>query len=632
MATVNLTAGVDTVIKAKPGTSINGGAYGSQIGNLIDGLAGIDTLIMDDRYQSGYFTLTATADGILSVTTSSGATTYKNFEKVQFSNGLVNLGTAAIDSIVGTAGADAFLFGLGGNDTIDGGAGADKMYGGLGDDTYILDVATDIASELAGQGTDTIKTALTYSLADTDGAGVNGGNIENLILTGAAAINGTGNALNNVITGNAAVNILNGGLGNDTLDGGLGNDTLIGGLGNDVFVVSAATDIVTELAAQGTDTIKAAITYNLTDTDGAGANGGNVENLILTGAAAINGTGNALNNGIIGNAAVNILTGGLGNDTLDGGLGNDTLIGGLGNDIYVVNVATDIVTELAAQGTDTINAAITYNLTDTDGAGVNGGNVENLTLTGAAAINGTGNALNNGIIGNAAVNILTGGAGDDYLDGGIGNDTLLGGIGNDTYVVSAVTDIVTELAGQGTDTVRFHLSYNLADSDGAGVNGGNVENLILTGTLNTTGYGNALNNVITGNSGNNIIRGLAGNDNLNGGLGNDNLSGSAGVDRFIFTTALGATNIDTIIDYSVAADTIQIDNAIFTAVGAATGVLAAAQFWTGAAAHDADDRILYNSATGAVSYDADGNGAGAAVQFATVTTNLAMTNAEFVII
>ncbi|MDD1469464.1 hypothetical protein MEO43_30470 [Dolichospermum sp. ST_sed5] len=167
---------------------------------------------------------------------------------------------------------------------------------------------------------DTIQSSVTFTLATLP-------NIENLTLTGTAAINGTGNAGNNVITGNTANNILNGGAGNDIFNGGTGIDTLIGGTGDDVFVVDTTTDVITENVGEGTDTIQSSVTLTLATLP-------NIENLTLTGTAAINGTGNAGNNVITGNTANNILNGGLGNDILNGGLGIDTLIGGTGIDRF----------------------------------------------------------------------------------------------------------------------------------------------------------------------------------------------------------------------------------------------------------------------------------------------------------
>jgi len=208
-------------------------------------------------------------------------------------------GTDGDDSLNGTDGNDT-LVGFSGNDTLNGGAGIDTLIGGLGNDIYIVDSTTDTITELANEGTDTIQSSVTYSIAAL-------ANVENLTLTGTAAINGTGNAANNILNGNTANNILN---------GGAGIDTLIGGLGNDIYIVDSTTDTITELASGGTDTIQSSVTYSI-------AALANVENLTLTGTAAINGTGNAANNVITGNTGNNILTGGLGKDTLTGGLGVD---------------------------------------------------------------------------------------------------------------------------------------------------------------------------------------------------------------------------------------------------------------------------------------------------------------------
>ena len=118
-----------------------------------------------------------------------------------------------------------------------------------------------------------------------------------------------------------------------------------------------------------------------------------VENLTYTGTWNFTGTGNALNNTI---------RGGIGNDLLNGGLGADTLVGGDGNDTYVVDNVGDVVDEGTGSGTDLVQAAVSFNLSTTLG------DVENLTLTGALAINGTGNGLDNTIIGNSGANIIEG--------------------------------------------------------------------------------------------------------------------------------------------------------------------------------------------------------------------------------
>lgn len=155
---------------------------------------------------------------------------------------------------------------------------------------------------------------------------------------------------------------------------------------------------------------------------------------------------------IIGTSGNDNISSGKGDDTLDGGLGADTMVGGLGNDTYVVDNTNDTVTELANEGTDHVQSSISYTL---------GANVENLTLTGTSAINGSGNSLDNYINGNSAANTLSGGDGNGILDGKGGIDTLIGGAGNDIYVVDNPNDVVSESAGSGTDTVLATTGYAL---------------------------------------------------------------------------------------------------------------------------------------------------------------------------
>ena len=216
------------------------------------------------------------------------------------------------------------------------------MTGGLDDDTYVIDNLGDIVNEVAGQGIDTVH--INRSVDLTLAAFLE---IENAVLTGIAALNATGDGGNNLLTGNSAANILTGGAGDDTMEGGAGNDT---------YVVDSVGDTVTETlagVAGGTDLVQStAASFTL---------GANVENLTLTGAADLSGTGNTLNNILTGNSGNNTLSGlagndtligGLGNDTLDGGVGTDNMAGGLGNDTYTVDVATDVVTEALTAGTD----------------------------------------------------------------------------------------------------------------------------------------------------------------------------------------------------------------------------------------------------------------------------------------
>lgn len=388
-------------------------------------------------------------------------------------------GFAGNDTLDGGSGNDTLLGGAG-NDSLLGGLGDDRMAGGVGDDSYQVDSLGDVVIENADAGIDTVQSSVTQTL---------GAHVENLVLTGTAAINGTGNALDNLITGNQANNVLQGGLGNDQLAGGAGNDTLYGGdgddrlnggegndahyggRGNDTFVIDSAGDSVVEYANEGIDTVESSVTYTL---------GSAVENLTLTGNAAINGTGNELDNLIIGNEASNALYGGLGNNSLFGRGGDDLLVTGSGQDYLD-----------GGDGNDTLN-----------------GNLGSDTLFG-----GAGN------------DVLNGGDGDDRLYGGEGNDSLYGGRGNDTFVIDSLGDSVFEYLNEGSDTVEASISHTLAFG---------VENLTLTGEGTIDGTGNTLDNLLRGNAAANRLSGGAGNDTLVGAAGNDTLSGGAGSDTYVF--------------------------------------------------------------------------------------------------
>jgi Ca2+-binding RTX toxin-like protein len=191
-----------------------------------------------------------------------------------------------------------------------------------------------------------------------------GANVENLVLLGFDAIDGTGNELANRIEGNA---------GHNSIDGGAGADTMSGAGGDDTYFADDFEDTVIEAFGEGIDSVFSSVTFEL---------GENVENLTLTGSSVINAIGNAQNNVLIGNVAANIL---------DSWGGSDTLIGGLGDDTYVVDDAGDVVSEAAAEGSDTVVSSIGYAL---------GANIENLYLSGTAAIDGAGNELNNVLVGN----------------------------------------------------------------------------------------------------------------------------------------------------------------------------------------------------------------------------------------
>ena len=562
--------GLDNTIFGNVGNNSLNGAAGA---DSLRGLAGNDTYTVDN---AGDVVIETAGAGTDLVNASVSFTLGVNVENLTLiGTGNINgTGNTLVNVINGNVGANV----------LNGGTGADTMAGSVGNDTYVVDNVGDVVTEAAAAGTDTVQSSITYTLGAT---------LENLTLIGGAFINGTGNTLSNTIIGNSLANTLTGLGGFDTLDGGLGGDTLVGGTGNDTYIVDNGSDTVTEAVGEGTDTVQSSISYTL---------GANLENLTLTGIGNVHATGNAL---------VNILLGNAGNNTLNGLVGADTMNGGAGNDTYVVDNAGDTAGETVGAGTDIVQSSVTFTL---------GANVENLTLTGVGNINGTGNAL---------VNTINGNVGANMLDGGAGADIMAGSVGNDTYIVDNGGDIVTEAASAGTDLVQSSMSFTL---------GANVENLTLTGGLAVNGTGNNLANTILGNGNVNILSGGdgidainagAGNDDLFGGAGSDDLTGGTGADRFRFDSALSAaTNVDDILDYSVVDDTIFLDRDIFTGI-AVNGTLAAGAFRAGTSAGDADDRIVYDAATGNIFYDADGLGGVAQILFATVTPATALTNADF---
>ena len=463
--------------------------------DILEGGAGNDTYYVGDASDT---IIEASAAGTDVVYASVDHTLAANVENLYLQDGATRgTGNTLNNRIEGNSG----------NNVLDGGAGNDTLVGGAGDDTYIVDSTSDVVTELAGGGNDTIQTSITLTTLAA--------NVENLTLTGTNAINGTGNSLANVLIGNSA---------NNTLNGGAGIDTMSGGAGDDIYVVDVTGDVINELAGEGTDLVQAGANYTLS---------ANVENLTLTGTGNFSGTGNAGNNALTGNTGNNTLSGGDGNDTLDGNTDVDTLVGGAGDDTYIVDTTTDTITELAGGGTDTVKSSVTFTIASL-------AQIENVTLTGTGAINATGNAGNNVLTGNTGNNTLTGGDGNDVLDGGAGTDTMDGGNGNDTYYVDVATDVVKELSGGGTDTVNSAVTFDLSLTANQ-----YIENVTLTGTSAINATGNALANTLIGNGNSNALNAGAGNDILDGGAGADTLTGGTGNDTYQMARGYG---IDTAIE------------------------------------------------------------------------------------
>jgi Ca2+-binding RTX toxin-like protein len=282
-----------------------------------------------------------------------------------------------------------------------------------------------------------------------------------------------------------------------------------------------------------------------------------------------------------------------GADTIDGGSGGDVMIGGDGADTYYVDDSGDSVMESRNWiGEDLVYASVDFRMGSS--------HIEKLYLVDDAIL-GAGNGLANEIRGNAQNNIL---------DGGKNNDTLMGGAGNDTYLVRSPGDVVVEAAGRGfADTVKAFRAYELT---------ANVEWLYLQtlrnadgkGVAGINGIGNELDNTIVGNPFDNTIIGR---------IGNDVLKGQAGADTFVFDRAIGEGNVDRIIDFNVneadEGDLLKMKGSIFG--GLAVGVLDADYFVAGTAATDADDRFIFDSASGRLWLDADGAGGAAQELIAT---------------
>ena len=605
------------------------------------------------------------------------------------------------DVLTGGAGADAFVFGragasIGSSDLMDFVSGTDRIqlnaevmtalgasgtfsandprfYAAAGatsghdaDDRVIFDTNGQLYYDPDGSGPQS-----SFLIASTFGAQIAATDITVINGTGSGqVINGT--AGNDSLVGTAADDTINGFGGNDTIDGAGGNDSMVGGDGDDVYYVNDFADIVVETQNGGIDEVRATFWYTLPDW---------VNNLTLLPSAA-NGTGNDIDNVIVGNDQYNFinglggndsLVGGAGNDTLDGGAGNDTLNGGVGDDTYRNVDGGDTIVD--AGGTDTMEfrgPGSSFSLRP---------GIENLTIVQASGeqpqggADAFGNELNN------VIRIESPG-GWNYVHAGDGNDTLIGGSGFEDFVFGSLNtgnygNDVVDGGGSGFDAVDFapangavaiDFRAGTASGGGGSVSFVNVEigsggsfndtliaddagrellgrggNDTLTGgagddTLFGDGFfGDAPtpplqhgNDLLIGGAGNDVMSGGGQSDTLNGGLGNDNLSGDSGdapngPDHFIFDVAPGSANADIINGFESGSDKIHLDARVMTALGGSGNfAVGDARFYAAAGAtggHDADDRVLYDSSTGNIWYDADGSGAGSAQLIATLNLN-----------
>jgi serralysin len=525
----------------------------------------------------------------------------------------VLLGSDGADRVTASGGDDLVASGLG-HDSIDAGAGDDEVWSGQGND---LVLGGDGGDRLyLEEGNDTAEGGAGADLmAGEEGDDLLRGGAGDDTLDGGAGADtiDTGHG-DNLAFGGADGDLLLGGDGQDLLDGGAGSDTLDGGAGADLLIAGEDDEAGhANLLRGGTgeDTLVASAGRDTLD-------GGDDSDTLYSGGGA------------------DLLLGGRGNDLLDGEDGNDTLVGGAGADLMVGGAGSDTADYAASIGAV---VALDGSVAGTgDAAGDHLFGIENLVGSATGA---------DRLIGDASANRLDGLGGNDTLEGGLGADIMVGGAGNDLYAVDQAGDLVLEAAGAGSDTVRTSVGMTL---------GANLENLMAAPGLQSglTLIGNVLANKVTGGASHDLISGDAGNDSLMGldgndslaggagddtlagGRGNDRITGDAGQDWFLFDTGLSASsNVDRIVGLSAADDTILLENAIFLGLGTATGAMAGPAFHAAAgatAAAEAGDRIIYDTGTGRLYYDADGLGGAASVQFAVIENRATLTAADFIIV
>lgn len=622
--------GNDRILGGQGDDLLDGGA-----GNdILFGQAGVDIFVGGDGVdtvsyakESPFQLLVNLALNVASGGTASGDTFY-SIENLIGSDDRIDrfVGTADANHFWGRGGGDVFNGG-GGNDILDGAADGDLLYGEGGDDIIIGGNGQDYIDGGAGNDTAVYSGSALGVTIDLQNGTANGGDgdgpvqivgrgsvIRHDILVGIE--NAVGSANDDRIIGTNGVNSLLGGAGNDTLTGGLGADILNGGLGNDIAdysYLSAGTRLSLVPGGSGEDRFIS------------------IEGL----------SGSGFSDTLTGNNAANTLIGQGGSDTLSGGAGNDVLEGD-----FAYRGATPpppgLGTGYATLGPDATNnsVATAFDLSN------------NFSLTSdpdifdsTTVLHTTVNATGNGQAGYYSVNLTAGSIITIDIDH-IADPNV-----HDSWVrlIDAEGNIVAQNDDGGSDpgssngrdsslvfVVEQTGTYYIVE--GAWSPDGDADGWLPEVPEGSTYEVNvsvdfAEEPPAPGTAGVDRLNGGAGDDILDGGAGADLLTGGAGKDSFRFSTALGSGNVDALIDFNVRDDTILLDNLILTQVGA-DGALRASAFYKSAAgvAHDANDRIIYDTDSGFLTYDADGNGSGAAVRFAKISAGLNLAAADFVVI
>jgi len=460
-----------------------------------------------------------------------------------------------------------------------------------------------------------------------------------------------------VLIGTAGADALDGGVGNDFLTSGADGDHLQGGDGDDTLLSGEGDDHLDGGAGRDGLAGGAGIDFLLGGADGDYLFGEDGGDTLLGEAGDDYLEGGAGRDGLAGGAGIDFLLGGAdgdylfgedggdtmlgeaGDDHLDGGAGSDGILGGEGSDFIAGGTDRDFL--FGEGGADTIVGDDGDDVLDggdgddglAGGTGadrLNGGNGRDYGIGGIGDDFIVGGADDDVLLGEDGSDTLIGEAGEDRIEGGAGVDGVLGGDAND-YIdggadgdfLSGEDGVDTILGGEGDDHIEAGAGQD-------GVLGGAGADFILGGADGDYLFGEDGADSLIGEDGDDHLDGGSGADVLIGGAGGDTLIGGSGADLFAFTAALGAGNVDAITDFSVADDTIALDDAVFA--GLNLGALSANAFVIGAAAQDGDDRIIYNSATGQLFFDADGSRSGAAVLFATLQPGAALTANDFTVI
>lgn len=421
-------------------------------------------------------------------------------------------------------------------------------------------VTTDVSAD--GQSTSVITANATTGTGTTSSVGVE------FMSPGTTNDTITGSAGDDQINGGAGNDTINGGAGDDFIDGGIGADTMNGGAGNDTYVVDNVSDVVGEAASQGTDTVLSSITYTISDSD--------VENLTLTGSAAINGTGNSSANVLTGNAAANTLAGGGGNDTLYGGAGNDiltastgndTLVGGAGNDYQNGEDGDDTYIFQRGDGSDTIEdfamvaTTASSDISAAQSLGVSASGVVN-TWVGGYYFQTSSNSLLKLISAGSDTLSLQGGIKGEDLSfswTGVGSDNLridiAGGPAGDSILIDQWKTTAARVGLLSLDGVGT-MEFQVAGAAGATLNGTTASEMLFGIGGGESINGNGGNDIFYGGAGNDYLWGGAGTDSFFGGTGNDYENGASGDDKYIFKRGDGADYIEdfTVVQTSATAD------------------------------------------------------------------------------